>query len=38
MQILSLGDNLYKKSKPIFWEKKINQFVICWNCPDSGKG
>ena len=28
MQIVSLGDNLHKMSKPVFWEKLDNHFKM----------
>ena len=37
MQIV--GDNLYELSDPVDWKKwDTNQFVVCWICPESGKG
>ena len=50
MQLLSLGDGLYicqsyfqqkkKKKKKEKNDKQQNyhQFVVCWICPESGKG
>ena len=28
-------DNLHDMSKPIFWEKNYNQFVVCWISPEN---
>ena len=39
MQIMSFGDKQRERSKTISWEskKKMHQFVVCWNCPESLK-
>ena len=42
MQMVSFGENLHEMSKPIFWEKKRENycpFVICIKCQSlfSGK-
>ena len=29
MQIVSIGDNLHKMSKPVFWENKKNILICC---------
>ena len=28
MQIVSIGDNLHEKSKPVFWEKTKKNIII----------
>ena len=39
MHMVSNRDSLHEMSNSVGWKtKKSIKYIVCWNCPDSGKG